>query len=240
MMPVPAGQFPLTEEEYWRDYEIIRNDVNAAMVSCYTHRTITLIVASDSDLAMRVNRHPDFWRITSFSLQNSLFIVLARILDSDPRLHSIYQVLNATTAHPEFFSKAALRARKLAVPGTEPNPPWLDEYVENAWEPTVRDLRALRKALGPHKTKFEEIYKPIRNQIAHIIFKDDQSIEALYRKTLKADIDEILCFLHNVLRAIWFLAYNAEPPNLHGDNYGYFGRVRAITGDTEEMLRTLP
>jgi hypothetical protein len=122
MTPAPEGPPLLTETEYWRDYDIIRNDVNAAMVSCYTHRAINHVAVADRTISQRLNRHADFWRVMSFGLHNSLFIVLARILDSDSRLHSIYQVLNATTGHPEFFSKAALRARKLSIPGAEPKP----------------------------------------------------------------------------------------------------------------------
>ena len=154
-----------------------------------------------------------------FGLQNSLFIVLARILD--PKQHSIYHVLNATTAHPEFFSKHALRKRKLSSSSKPNPPPWLDEYVESAWEPSVQDLKELKKALAPHKAKFDDIYKPIRNQIAHIISKDEQAISSLYSRTLKADIDELLCFLHGVICAIWQMANNGAKPNLNGDNYGY-------------------
>jgi len=196
----------MTEEDYWRDYEIIKNDIHAAMVSCYTHRTINHIAATDMDTFEKMNRQPEFWMVTSFSLQNSLFIVLARLLDSDPDVHSIHPVLNATTAHPEFFNHAALRARKLSIPGTPRNPPpaWLDDYVADAWEPTTQDLRALKKALPPHKAKFDQIYKPIRNQIAHIIHKDEAGIAALYSRTLKADIDEILRFLHCLIKSIWY------------------------------------
>src|SRR5258708_31314441 len=147
MAPARAA---LTEAEYWRDFDIIRNDVNAAMVSCYTHRAINHLSGNDGEIAMRMNRTPDFWRVTSFSLQNTLFIVLARILDSDDKVHSVYQVLNATTAYPQFFNRTALRARKLSV-----NAQWdmgiLDDYIANAWVPTVPDLRALKKALTPHK-----------------------------------------------------------------------------------------
>lgn len=45
----------LTEVEYWRDFDIIRNDVNAAMVSCYTHRAINHIAVNDREIAMRMN-----------------------------------------------------------------------------------------------------------------------------------------------------------------------------------------
>jgi len=230
----------MTEDEYWRDYDIIRNDVYAAMVTCYTHRAINHIATTDGGILENMNLQPEFWRVASFSLQNTLFIVLARLLDSDPDVHSIHPVLNATIAHPEFFNHAALRARKLSIPGTERNPPWLDEYVANAWEPTTQDLRALKKAVAPHKAKFDQIYRPIRNQIAHIILKDDAVVTALYSRTLKADIDEILRFLHSLIKSIWYMAFNAQPPNLNGDNYGYAESVAGITRETESVLRRLP
>jgi hypothetical protein len=240
MTPAPAGPPPLTEQEYWRDYDIIRDDVLAAMVACYTHRAINHLAANDEEILEKMNRSAEFWQVNSFSLQNTLFIVLARILDSDPDVHSIHPVLSATIAHPEFFNHDALRARKLAIPGTEPNPPWLDDYVANAWEPTTDDLRLLKRALAPHKNKFDAIYKPIRHQIAHIIHKDQAVVEALYSRTLKTDIDGILRFLHCLVKSIWYMAYNAERPNLNGDHYGYAERVAQITADTERMLRSLP
>lgn len=235
MMP---GRAAITEAEYWRDFDIIRNDVNAAMVCCYTHRALNHLAATDEALALRLNRTPGFWQVTSFSLQNSLFIVLARILDSDDHVHSVHQLLRSTTAHPEFFNKASLPARKLRLSND-----WdwgvLDEYIARAWEPSVQDLRALKKALAPHKGKFDAIYRPIRHQIAHIIYKDDASIAALYSRTLKADIDEILCFLFTLVQAIQEVAHNARRPELAGDHYGYAHRVEEITKETEALLRSL-
>ena len=238
MTPAPTGRPPLTEAEYWRDYDIIRNDINAAMVSCYTEQAIHQIAATDTGVLERINRNADFWRVTTFGLQNSLFIVLARILDHHPNFCSIYRVLNATTAHPEFFSRASLRARKLGVS------PWdaadLDAYVRNAWEPTLQNLREIKKSLVPHKAKFDAIYRPIRDQIAHNILTDNALVADLYSRTQRTDIDEILCFLHNLFRAIWELAFNAMQPDLDGDKYGYAERVAEITQETERLLRHLP
>ena len=230
----------MTEAEYWRDYEIIKNDVLASIVSYQTHNTLNSLAARDPEVYQKINRHANFWNISSSSWQRTLFIVLARILDHDPKVHSIYQVLNATIAHPEFFSKPALRARKLAIPGTQWNPADLDDYVRNAWEPTVQDLRMMKRALVPHKTKFDAIYRPIRNQIAHIILKDQVLIAALYSRTQKTDIDELLCFLHSLIGAIWHLAFNATPPDLTGDNYGYATRIAEIATDIETLLGQLP
>ncbi len=231
---------PLTEESYWRDLEIIRNELNAAMVSCYTHRTIHRVAAADADVALRMNRHAEFWRINSMSLQTTMFIVLARILDHNANVHSIHQVLNATTAHPKFFQRAALRARKIALPG----PPWeagmLDEYIQNAWEPTPQELRLLKRSLAPHKAKFESIYRPIRDQMAHIILKDEALIADLYSRTQKADIDKLLCFLHNMVHAIREMWINGRRPEPTGDNYGCARRVAEIDQATERLLREIP
>jgi hypothetical protein len=238
-MAAPVGPPPLNEREYWRDYDIIRDDVHAAMVSCYTHRTINHIAATEPEILEKINKCAEFWQVTSFGLQNTLFIVLARILDSDPDVHSIHHVLNATIAHPEFFNHDALRARKLGIPGGQWDQNFLDEYVAAAWVPATQDLRSLKKALAPHKAKFDAIYKPIRNQIAHIILKDQGLVDDLYSRTLKTDVDDILRFLYCLVKSIWYMAFNAERPNLNGDHYGYAERVAQITRDTESMLQSI-
>jgi hypothetical protein len=202
----------LTEDQYWRDYEIIRNNIYAAVVSCHTHNVITHVAANDTDVLQKLRRHGEFWNLTLANLQTTVFIVLAQIFDPDPSVHSIHQVLNATTAHPEFFSKTALRTRKLkmSAAGSEWNPADLDRYVENAWEPTVPDLRLLKRALAPHKAKFDANYKPLRDQVyAPIVVKDELLVAVLFSKTLKKEIDEILCFLHSLIFAIKELAVNA-------------------------------
>jgi hypothetical protein len=236
MVPT-KGPTLLTEDEYWRDYDIIRNDVTAAMVCCYTQRAINDIAVADPAILQKLNRNANFWRINSFSLQGMLFIVLARILDTNPDVHSVYQLLRATTAHPEFFTKDALRARKLAVPGGKWDIKMLDSYVERAWLPTMDDLRQLRKALAPHKSKFDDIYKPIRNQIAHIILKEQALVEDLYARTQKTEIDDILRFLHSLVWAIREMADNGRPPNLCDDNYHFADRVSEIKTETERLLR---
>jgi hypothetical protein len=231
----------MTEAEYWRDHDIIRNEIDAVMASCYTHRAINDLAASDKEVLEKLNRNPEFWRLNSFSLQTTLFIVLARILDSDGTVHSIHHVLDATTAHPEFFSRGALRARKLAIPGGKWDLKLLEQYIQNAWEPSVRDLRAFKRALKPHKKKFDELYKPLRDQIfAHTVLKDPALIADLFNRALKSEIDKILCFLYNVISAIQDLAHNGRPVDPNGDDYGYARRVKEIEDRTTRLLRQLP
>jgi len=125
-----------------------------------------------------------------------------------------------------------------------PAPPWeaaaLEEYDRNnTWEPTSDDLRRLKKDLRPHKAKFDEIYRPIRDQVAHIILKNDLEVAELYREALKTDIDQILCFLHGLVKAIWYMAYNGQPHDINKDHYGYAAKRNRIIKETETMLRGL-
>lgn len=233
----PTGPLPMTEEEYWRDYEVISDDVHAAIVTCYTHRALNHLIATDQDVYAKVNANPEFWRATSYSLQNMMFILLSRILDTDGKVHSLHNVLNSTTGHPEFFSRAARRARAI-ISQVKWGPAELAEFDRvNTWEPDANDLRDLKKDLKPHQAKFEAIYRPIRNHVAHIIFKDDAKIADLYGKTQKTDIDDILCFLHGLLRAIRYMAENGQPLDIKVDNYGFRKKANRIMRETEEMLK---
>jgi AbiU2 len=235
-----AGPPPLTEEQYWRDYKAIEDDVHAAMVICYTHRALNHVPAGDATLSAKMNATPEFWMVTSSTLQSMLFIVLARILDHDPDVHSVHKLLNATIAHPEYFSKAARRARALRNASTPWEPEMLAEYDRNnIWEPTAADLRTLKKDLGPHKAKFDDIYRPLRNHVAHIILTTDSEVQELYRGALKSDIDQILSFLHGLVKAIWDMAYNGQPRNINKDNYGYAEKRNRVIKEVETMLRSL-
>ena len=63
----------------------------------------------------------------------------------------------------------------------------LDNFVNQAWEPTVADLGALPPMLTPHYDKFKTIYQPIRHKVfAHKSTEDDAhaAIHALFDKTV--------------------------------------------------------
>lgn len=149
----------ITEDQYWRDYDLISNDVHAAMVICYTHRAINHLAATDVTTSSKMNANLEFWQATSYSLQSMLMITLARVLDANGDVHSVHKLLSATIARPEFFSRSARRTRVLSVPGGTWTPEALAEYDRNnTWEPTSADLRTLKKDLAQYKAIFDNIY----------------------------------------------------------------------------------
>lgn len=50
----------------------------------------------------------------------------------------------------------------------------------------------------------------------------------------------MLCFLHGLVKAIRYMAFNGQPPDIKRDNYGYARKANKVMRDTEEMLRALP
>ena len=160
-------------------YQIIHNEVIAAIDSFYTFLAIHNFAAEELEVRRYLTEAGSFWNLQLYSLRTTLFIVVARIFDDAPDAHSVHKLVAATIAHPQFFSKHALGARK--TPPGQPKPPWLDEYLANVQEPSVTDLRLLRKAVAPHKKTFEELYRPIRHEVfAHKILKDGEAVSALF------------------------------------------------------------
>lgn len=123
---------------------------------------------------------------------------------------------------------------------TGPDPQWLVVYVNQAWEPTAAELKPMLAALAPHCAKFKAIYQPIRHKyFAHRGMESQQAIEALFEKTLKTEVAEILGFLHTLLWAISEMAANARKPDL-SNSTDYDRYVNDINSQIEDFVQRLP
>lgn len=224
----------MTESEYWRDYELIRDEVNTAIESFYTYLEIHRFAADDERVFLSLNDAPMFWNIQLYSLQTAFFIALGRIFDDGPDAHSIHKLLTATVEHPEFFSKNSLGLRKTS--GKE-KPKWLDSYLADAFEPTVTDLRTLKKALAPQRKKFDSVYGDIRDYVfAHRIIKKKERVSELFGNTLIKDLEQMLYCLHDLLEVLWQLFHNGIRPQMGVRTYEYKERIRRTTRDVLEKL----
>ena len=231
----------ITQEDYWRMFELIRGDVETAIMSNFTYLTIHRLAAENADIFDKYNRFAEFWMLNAYSLQTTFFVTFGRIFDTRRDVYSVHRVVEDAVANPSLFSKSALRDRKRKasrISGVDPE--WLVEYIDNAWEPTRADLETLMVALAPHYAKFKTIYQPIRHQVfAHKSIQDDKAIFALFEKTLITDVQEILRFLHTLFWAIWEMAWNGKRPDL-ADFRSFDGEVKRLTNKTEQFIRGLP
>jgi hypothetical protein len=219
------NQRGMTETEYFRNLGLIRGQVNIAIESFYFERLINQIASEQPAVLEKINRDAAFWNFLLYSLQSTFFMALGRIFDTDSKALSIYRFLSLTVEHPEYFSKEALRARKIRL--LHATPDWLDKFIEEAWEPTKSDLRDLKKKTGSFSEKVMERYRPIRNEIfGHNIAMDDKHISESFGKTQINEIAEILYFLFDLTEVISELFLNGRKPELRKVEYDYRQRIR--------------
>jgi len=217
----------MTESEYWRDHQLINDEVNIAIETFYTYLEIHACAAEDRDVYRMLNKQPAFWNIQLYGLQSAFFIALGRIFDDGRDCLSVHKLLTATVAHPEFFSKQALTLRKS---GGGPKPEWLDAYVVDVCEPQPSDLRNLKRALAPYRKKYDRVYDDIRDQVfAHKILREREHVSDLFSRTQINEIDDILYFLYDLMEALWNLFQNGRRPELGSRSYDYRQRIKNAT-----------
>jgi hypothetical protein len=216
-------------------------DVEVAVACNNTYLTINRLAAADREINEKYQRSASFWRVNTYALQTTFFIAFGRIFDNHRDTFSISKLVEATIANPAIFSKDALRERKRRsskIVGADPK--WLTDFIDQASEPTVDQLRSLEEALKPHVEKFVAIYQPIRHKyFAHRGTESQQVIELLFGKTLKTEVAEIFGFLHTLLWAINEMAWNGKKPYL-ADFRDYEREVTNLNGKIEEFIRSLP
>jgi len=217
----------MDEKAYWHEYELTRNDVHIAIESFYTNQEVNNCAAENPSIYDAINKESSFWIIQQYGLQIAFFLALGRIFDTDRRSHTIDKFLSTTVAHPEFFSKDALAARKQ---GGGPKPDWLDHFLIGVCEPSAAELSVFQTALEPWKSRFETVYKPIRNKVfAHRALTHPGQGDALFSNTQIKEVDELLYSLWDIMESIWQLYHNGTKPTIGKRTYDHRERIKKST-----------
>jgi len=215
-----------------RSFNIYGNEVEAVCQTFFLWKGIHDIARNNEDIFNGLNESPLSWNTITFALQNYYFILLGRLFDTDGDSFSAHTFLRNCIENIEQFSKENLRKRKTEIASGDLS--WLDEYIENAYEPTEDDFQKLRGAITKHKKIYEKIYRPIRNKV--IAHKDQETIsvqEELYKKTDIGEIEDILNILFQVKEVVYQLLHNGRLCNI-GDFK--FNEEDYVVTDAEKML----
>ena len=145
------------------------------------------------------------------ALQLASFLTLGRIFDQASK-HKVDSVLRLAQQNPGIFSKEALGLRKKAA--SENAAEWLDEYLKDAYVPTVGDFRRLRKHVAKRRKVYEARYRDIRKNFAHKLIADRGELDALFSKTKVDELRRLVTFLQSLHEALWQLFYNGRKPVL--------------------------
>ena len=222
----------MTSQQYWHDLSLITTDLEKGLQTFYIHRFINQAAVQDKAVSQMLNRRAWFWNMQMLSLQTTLFIVLGRIFDHTA--HSIKKVMTATLEHPELFSREALYARRL---GDGPKPDWLENFITEAHEPTIKELQSLETKLQEWTDKFDQCYRPLRNKVfAHRALKQNAAVNKLAQKTNVNELEQLLLFLYDLTTTLEDMFNNGQKPEL--GNRPFVGGEE-IKGATDEILQIL-
>jgi hypothetical protein len=187
-----------------------RIEVATASQAFYAWKSINNIAFSSTKIHDALNKNALSWNIITHSLQSTFFITLGRLFDTDGDSFSVHAFLRACIDNIDQFSKDALRTRKMKDQNGH-EPPWLNQYIKDAYVPLKKDFLILRGETSKKQKLYEDIYRPIRNQI--IAHKDKltiDNIDELFSKTKTEQIEDILQFLYQIEMVVFNLLANGK------------------------------
>ena len=200
------------EEKFKHELEVFRTEVESATQFFYAYMAIHSEIAEKKDVLKFVNEMPLFWKTIIGALQISMFITLGRIFDKKSK-HNIDSLLKIAIKNKDIFSKTSLEARKRK--DSENADEWIDEYIQNAYEPTDADFSRLEKHVEKYRKLYDSSYRKIRNKIfAHKELSEPSQIEKLFKKTNIRELERIFTFLSKLYEALWQLLNNGRKPIL--------------------------
>jgi AbiU2 len=145
---------------FGEELEVFRKEANAAAQFLYASPNAECPRAEHPRVLDHLNDAPVFWNTTIFSLQKSASVALGRIFETDTP-HNVARLLKLAE-DVSVFSKEALALRKQ---GTSPTRlEWIDDYLMDVYEPTVGDIRILKKRVGEWRDAYTARYKPLRDK----------------------------------------------------------------------------
>jgi len=205
------------ERQFESELEIFRTESEAATQFFYGYLAVHEVAKHHKRVFRLLNQYALFWNTVLGALQTSALIALHRIFNNRSR-HNVDSLLRIAETNPFIFSKHALGPRKQGDNQIQPG--WLNEYLENAYEPTTEDFRRIRGHVEKYKQIYEAKYAGLRNKVyAHKVASDSAEIQTLVAKTDIREMERLFVFLLKLHETLWQLFVNGRKPVLRPLRY---------------------
>lgn len=174
--------------------------------------------ASESKrLLGRLNRTPTYWLTSAAAFQTAAYISFGRIFDNKSR-YNVNALLDAAERDIALFQRSALADRKRN--GKTADPPWLTDYLNEAFYPTIKDFQRLRRKVDDYRAIYERVIKPARNKyIAHRERHGHVEVQALFQRGKLKDLWRLTTFLLQLNDVLCGLLHNGRKPQFRAVRY---------------------
>jgi hypothetical protein len=207
----------IADGRFERELEIFRTETEQATQFYFALLAINDVAYHDKMVHALLKRTALFWNTCAGALQTSAFIALGRVFDQTSA-HNVDRVLRIAQDNPQVFSKAALarRLERIEPRGSQ----WVDEFVQQVYEPTPNDFRRLRAYVRKWRRIYETHYRDVRHKFfAHKETADEAEVAELFRKGSNRELQRMFRFLGQLHRALWQLLFNGRKPVLRPARY---------------------
>jgi hypothetical protein len=199
------------DSAFGQELEVFRTEEETAQQCFFAYLAIRETAARDEAVLRFLDTASLFWLTTEHALLLAAFVALGRVFDQASR-HNVNRLLMIGADDLSLFSKPNL-ARRKREEGLTPTD--AAAYVSNAYEPTSKDFRGLRKSVAKQRKIYETRYRDIRDKIfAHKEISHPDDTNALFKKTKIEEMKALFAFLHALHEALWELLFNGREPTL--------------------------
>jgi hypothetical protein len=188
-------------DQFGKEMARVNSDVRQVILLFYTYLSVHNYAVEERAVFNLYNNSAEFWNLQHYALQQAMVIGLGRVFDDVPGSFGINKLFSEAIKHPEFFSRSALRERRMA--GLQVAPDYLDEYIAAAFEPTVADIGRINATLSKHREEYKATYGKIRSLVvAHAIERDPDKIGSYFNATVIGNAYAMFKALLDAMRAL--------------------------------------
>ncbi len=189
-------------------YKIFNRDVEIAIRVFFLWKGMYDIVSKNNETLSALEKNTLSWNTILHSLQCTFFISLGRLFEGDEAV-SADKFLRTCIDNIDEFSKNSLRNRKITQYGGKQE--WLNLYMNNIYEPRVKDFDELIDKLTIRKALYIKTYRPIRHKIiTHLNITTIDNFSSLFGKAEIDEIQDFLLVMYQIDRVIFHLFFNGK------------------------------
>lgn len=194
-----------------------RHEAYVAAQYVYSEAAVQHAASRSERLLFRLNETPTFWLAHSAATQSAAYLCIARVFDrSSP--YNVDALLNSFEADLPEFSREALSKRK--SDGGDREPEWLQDYLNAAYYPGVKDVSRLRAQVLKYRVVYQRVIEPARHRyIAHRVKINSNEVEALFATGKVQELWRMVTFLYALYEALWGQYHNGRKAVLRPRRY---------------------
>lgn len=197
----------------------LRKETETALRVLYALKQFRFFV-STQETVDKLNENADFWLIYETSVRTHLFISIRRLYEGKPGTFNFQGFINNCITNIDDFNRDALRKRKES--GSSSAKEWIDEYMQDTYEPLESDFRELSKIVRENSKKMKGIYTDAASKIyAHAIHLDHASIASITDKLEFDEMESALLSIWHCYDQVWQMYQNGRKPDLIVGKYPY-------------------